>query len=256
MARVQPRFPAKPALFAMAASVVLLAAGSASAQQQTFHLDRLEVPGAPDDGAVMFRPVTQPTATFYGQLGVGLSIDPLHTSNITNDISAIRASSTNVVTSQFSTYLSAGFELLDSLTIGATFPVAWGESGNTPVYPDSAFGGPANTAFSTTGPAVGDTRLDVRYVLARSADRTKALGIQLSLWIPSGAGSSTNFGGDGGVDWMPMVTGEWNPKHNWPIFIANTGFDSRRATGSGWAPSGAGPSGRCFPSRATNTALG
>jgi outer membrane protein OmpA-like peptidoglycan-associated protein len=24
-----------------------------------------------------------------------------------------------------------------------------------------------------------------------------------------------------------MVTGEWNPKHNWPIFIANTGFDFR-----------------------------
>ncbi|MGO9838050.1 MAG: OmpA family protein [Polyangiaceae bacterium] len=227
MARVQHRSPAKPALLALAASVVVLAAGSAEAQQQTFHLDRLEVPGAPDDGAVMFRPVTQPNAIFYGQLGVGLALDPLRTSNITNDISAIRASSTNVVTTQFSTYLSAGFELLDSLTLGATFPVAWGESGNTPVYPDSAFGGPANTAFTTNGPAVGDTRLDVRYVLARSADRTKALGIQLSVWVPTGAGSSTNFGGDGGVDWMPMVTGEWNPKHNWPIFIANTGFDFR-----------------------------
>ena len=90
MGRVQHRSTAKPALFALVASVVLLAAGSAVAQQQTFHLDRLEVPGAPDDGAVLFRPVTQPHAIFYAQLGLGLSFDPLRTSNITNDASALR----------------------------------------------------------------------------------------------------------------------------------------------------------------------
>jgi OOP family OmpA-OmpF porin len=231
MARVQQRFTAKPALLALVASGVLLAASSASAQQQTFHLDRLEVPGAPDDGAVMFRPVTQPNAIFYAQLGLGLSVDPLRIGNITNDGSALQASAGNVITSQFSTYLSAGFELLDRLTLGATFPVAWEESGNQPVYPDLPFGGPANTAFTTGGPAAGDTRLDARYVLDRNADRTLALGVQLSVWVPTGAGSKTNFGGDGGFDWMPMVTGEWHPKHNWPFFIANTGFELRPDNG-------------------------
>jgi outer membrane protein OmpA-like peptidoglycan-associated protein len=230
MARAQHRSPAKPALVALAASAVLLAASSAAAQQHTFHLDRLEVPGAPDDGVVMFRPVMQPNAIFYGQLGVGLAVDPLRTSNITNDSSAVQASATNVVTSQFSTYMSVGFEFLDRVTLGATFPVAWGESGNYPVYPDSPFGGPAHTAFAVNGPAVGDTRLDARFVIDRTPDATRAIGVQLSAWVPTGAGSSTNFGGDDGVDWMLMASGEWHPKHNWPFFIANTGFEFRPST--------------------------
>ena len=38
------------AVAAALGSSVALASGVADAQQQTFHLDRLEVPGAPDDG--------------------------------------------------------------------------------------------------------------------------------------------------------------------------------------------------------------
>jgi len=231
MARAHPRYPVTPAIVAIAAGAVLLGAAPAAAQQQTFHLDRLEVPGAPDDGAVMFRPVTQPNAVFYAQFGLGLAVDPLRTGNITNDPSALQASSGNVVTEQFSTYISAGFELLGRLTLGATFPAAWAQSGNQPVYPDLPFGGPANTAFSTGGPAIGDTRLDARYLINRSEDGTFAFGAQLSVWVPSGAGSTTNFGGDPGVDWMPMVTAEWHPpKRYWPFFIANTGFDFRPST--------------------------
>ena len=49
----------------------LLVAPAAVAQQSTFHLDRLEMPGAPDDGLVLFRPVTQPRATFFAQIGLG-----------------------------------------------------------------------------------------------------------------------------------------------------------------------------------------
>ncbi len=73
----------------------------ADAQQQTFHLDRLEVPGAPDDGVVLFRPVTKDESIFYAQLGLGLSINPLRTNNITNFQPALHASPTNVITSQF-----------------------------------------------------------------------------------------------------------------------------------------------------------
>ena len=71
------------ALAALAAGGAVLAAtgGDAQAQQTTFHLDRLEVPGAPDDGLVLFRPATQKLQTFYAQLGLGLSVDPLRTSN-------------------------------------------------------------------------------------------------------------------------------------------------------------------------------
>ena len=60
----------------------------ARAQQQTFHLDRLEVPGAPDDGVGDFCPVTEERPTFYAQLALGFSLDPLRTSDITKNEAA------------------------------------------------------------------------------------------------------------------------------------------------------------------------
>jgi OmpA-OmpF porin, OOP family len=214
------------ALVGVAAGSLFLWSPAADAQQQTFHLDRLEVPGAPDDGLVLFRPVTRPETMFYAQLGLGLSINPLRTSDITNYPPALRASPTNVISSQFSTYMSAGFELLDRLTLGATFPVAWIQTGGQPTFPGSAFGGVSTTNFQTGGPAVGDTRVDGRYVLYRSQDGTQAVGAQLSVFLPTGSGSASNFGGDGSLSAMPMITGEWTPR-NLPTLVANLGVDFR-----------------------------
>ncbi len=208
------------------------AGGDAQAQQTTFHLDRLEVPGAPDDGLVLFRPETQRLQTFYAQLGLGLSVDPLRTANITQDPSTLRASPTNAVNTQLLTYLSAGFELFDRLTLGFTFPVTWEQAGTVPAAP--SISNPFNqsvtqTTFNLGTPAAGDTRIDGRYTFARADDRSWAFGGQLSVWAPTGGGSLTNFGGDNGFRWMPMVTGEWRPiqRFPWPIFIANSGVDFR-----------------------------
>ena len=211
---------------AAAFAATLLAPALANAQQQTFHLDRLEVPGAPDDGVVLFRPVTKEESIFYAQLGLGLSINPLRTGNITNDPSALHASASNVITTQFTSYMSAGLELLNRLTFGVTLPVTWIQSGNQPVYPGTAFGNVTNTVFSTGGPAVGDARLDGRYVVWRSLEGDKAVGVQLSVRLPTGNGSSSNFGGDGSVSALPMVTAEWTPR-NLPTFVANLGVDFR-----------------------------
>src|SRR5262249_20270050 len=104
---------ARWAVSALTAFGALLAADAAQAQQTAFHLDRLEVPGAPEDGLVLFRPQTHEQSILYAQLGLGLAIDPLRTANITNDAATLRRSPANVITSQFSTYLSAGFELFD-----------------------------------------------------------------------------------------------------------------------------------------------
>ncbi|MDP9037476.1 MAG: OmpA family protein [Myxococcota bacterium] len=199
---------------------------SAAAQQQTFHLDRLEVPGAPDDGLVLMRPVTHRDATFFAQLGLGLAIDPLRMSNLSKDPAVLRASPANLITTQLSTYVSAGVELFDRLTLGLTFPAAWIQAGNQPDYTRSLSNMGGVTAFSTTGPSLGDTRLDARYVLLRSEDRTKAVALQLSAWLPTGTGSSTNFGGDGGFGWMPLVAGEWTPPH-FVTLVANTGVHFR-----------------------------
>jgi len=208
------------------AGAALLTAGTARAQQNTFHLDRLEVPGSPDDGLVLFRPATQERAIVYAQLGLGLSINPLRMSDIIQtDPATLRASQANAITNQFSTYMSAGFELLDHLTLGVTMPIAWEESGNLQSF-NSSFNPHAYTNYQTTGPAVGDLRLDARYVLLRSEDRRWALGGQLSVFAPTGNGSTTNFGGDGSVGWMPMVTAEYTPVH-FLTLVANTGVDFR-----------------------------
>jgi len=193
----------------VAVACVVGAPRTAAAQQQVFHLDRLEVPGAPDDGIILFRAAVQREPTFYAQLGLGYAANPLRTGNITNNAQALAVSKTNVITTQISTYLSLGVELFERLTLGATFPVAWIQSGNQPDYGGANFfgSGVATTAFSTTGPAIGDTRLDARYVIARGTDG--AFGVQLSFFIPTGAGSSTNFGGDGPqIEPMFLITGE------------------------------------------------
>jgi outer membrane protein OmpA-like peptidoglycan-associated protein len=216
------------AIASLAVSGALLAPRVSEAQQHTFHLDRLEVPGAPDDGIVLFRPTSNEHAIVYGQLGLGLQINPLRTSDITSDGATLRRSPANVITSQFSTYLSAGFELLDRLTLGFTLPIAWEQSGNYPSYSTGTFTSNAFTAFSTGGPAMGDMRLDGRYVIARSEDRSWAVGGQVSIFVPTGAGSNTNFGGDGpNLTAMPMVTAEWTPKH-FLTLVANTGVDFRQ----------------------------
>src|SRR5260370_9199684 len=146
-----------------AGGAVLLAACPLLAQQRTFHPDRLEMPGAPADGAILFLPVTQEGAIVYTQLGLGLAVNPLRTSEITNSPSALRASPHDIITGQFSTYMSAGVQVLNHLTIGGPFPVAWIQVGTHPVYPGAIFGGnAAYTSFSTTGPGAGDLRLDAR----------------------------------------------------------------------------------------------
>jgi outer membrane protein OmpA-like peptidoglycan-associated protein len=217
---------------AVSAAVGVAALGVASearAQQQTFHLDRLEVPGTPQDGVALFVPDTLKEPSFYAQVGLGFALNPLRLSNIASQSlvpTVFAQSNSHVVATQFSTYMSAGFEFFDRFTVGATFPVAWGESGTQPNYGTGAFMSSGYTNFQINGPAVGDTRIDARYVILRSDDRKNALGAQVSVWVPTGAGSLANFGGDGnGVEAMPMVTGQYTVG---PVsLVANTGVHLR-----------------------------
>jgi OOP family OmpA-OmpF porin len=202
---------------------LVLAAPRADAQQPTFHLDRLEMPGAPDDGLVLFRPTTQPAAMFFAQLGLGYSRDPLIISDITNDKLSIHNSHRGVIQDQFTQYMTAGFEFLDRFVVSASLPVTWGQDGNQPNYSGNIFGGVNSTNFSTSGPGAGDTRLDLRSTIIASRDRSAILGAQLNIFVPSG--STGNFGGDGSSGAMLMVTGEYTYK--FLTFVANTGFDFR-----------------------------
>ncbi len=214
--------------FAAAGILALAAFGAsreASAQQNTFHLDRLEVPGAPEDGIALYRPVTQPKPIFFGQLGLGYSLHPLHVSNIVaaNDKTTLNSSGTAVVNDQFTTYATLGVQLLNRFTGSITLPVTWIQDGQNPNYPIGPFGGAKTTAIDANGTAVDDMRIDLRAVLARTKNERGAVGAHLSIFAPTG--STANFGGDGSTSALLGVEAEYDFK----LFIltANTGVHFR-----------------------------
>ncbi|HVH47368.1 MAG TPA: OmpA family protein [Labilithrix sp.] len=209
------------------AAAVALKAETAAAQQKTFHLDRLEMPGAPDDGVVLFRPVTNQRTIFFGQLGIGYQLRPLRTSSVTSNAGTLARSSSTVIQDQFAVYGNAGFQILDRATLALAFPWYPFQAGENPNYA-SGVGLPApgstnTTTVQTGGPGAGDIRLDLRGVLARSADRKNAFGAQVSVFFPSG--TAANFGGDDKVGGMLMVSGETQVK--FLILSANTGIHFR-----------------------------
>jgi OOP family OmpA-OmpF porin len=180
---------------------------NALAQTSTFTLDRMMVPGGPDDGIAIFRPVTQDKTLFFAQVGLGYSANPLHTVNVTHNAQTLGASSAALVQGQITQYTTIGFEFLDRFTVAATLPITWGQWGTNPINEPSIAGDNDTTTANTSGPAAGDTRLDARGVILRSRDRRAALGAQVSMFIPTGTSSA--FGGDGETTAMFGLSGEY-----------------------------------------------
>jgi OmpA-OmpF porin, OOP family len=204
----------------------LLSGKDAKAQQKTFHLDRLDVPGAPDDGVAMFRPVTEQRNIVFGQIGIGYQLNPLRTSTVTTVESVRDRSRHAIVANQLAVYGNVGFQLLDRVTVGLAFPWYPIQSGGNPNYGNGNFQGPGQTTTTTVntgGPGAGDVRIDLRGTVLRSDDRKSALGAGIHVFAPSG--STTNFGGDGGTAAMIMFSGEHTIK--WITLVANMGFHFR-----------------------------
>lgn len=226
----------------LAVAAATFSATQASAQQKTPHLDRLEMPGAPDDGVVLFRPQTSQRAILFGQLGIGYQFRPLRTETITSDDATLNRSKSSVITHQLAVYGNAGFQFLDRATLALAFPWYPAQSGQSPQYASGSgvpsVGGTKTTTVTTGGPSAGDVRLDLRAVLARSDDRKTALGGQVMVYFPSG--TPTNFGGDGASAVAVMVSGETQVK--FLVLTANTGlhFRPRRSINDPDAGSGLG----------------
>jgi outer membrane protein OmpA-like peptidoglycan-associated protein len=194
---------------AAAFAAVIGAASSARAQSATFYLDRLQIPGAPDDGMVMWRPVTQPDNIFFGQLALGFQYAPLRTNTIIQDAATQKASSANVIDTELTIYGSAGFELLNRVILSVNFP--WNPllTGQNPNYPSSNLRpGIPTTIVDTSGPTADDVRLDLRGVFYRTPNLRGSLGGGISLFAPSG--TSTAFGGDGSTTFMLSLAAEYD----------------------------------------------
>jgi outer membrane protein OmpA-like peptidoglycan-associated protein len=236
--RLFRRFTATAAIFGLFSA---FDAQEARAQQNTFKLDRLEVPGAPDDGLVLFRPTSSQKGAVngsgvsdvfnaasrsivFGQLALGYQLEPLHTRNITEDPDTLRRSSSSVITHTINVYMNAGFELFDRFIIGVAFPFAPYQNGQNPDYGNTTILGSTKTTTVITNSAnAGDVRLDLRGWFWRSDDRATAFGAGASLFAPSG--SKTTFGGDGDTGGMLMLTGEHTVKNI--TIVANTGIAFR-----------------------------
>jgi OmpA-OmpF porin, OOP family len=232
----------RAAIAVFAGSAAALSVSTAEAQQKTFHLDRLEMPGAPDDGLAIFRPVTNQRTIFFGQLGLGYQLRPLRTSTVTSDPSTLDRSSSTVIQDQFAVYGNTGFQLLDRATVALAFPWYPIQTGENPNYATAGGvptpGASRTTVVQTGGPAAGDFRLDLRGVIARSEDRKSAFGAQVSVFLPSG--STANFGGDDKAGGMVLVNAETQVK--FLVLVANTGlvFRPRHAINDPVAESGLG----------------
>lgn len=195
------------ALGVVAGGAVALHSSEASAQQATFYLDRLYMAGSPDDGIALWRPQMSPETRFYGQLGVGFGLNPLRNENVFDEDPP--AGSTPVST-QLITYLNAGVELFDRFGFQVALPFVAVQT--------------ADQASPSTA-ALMDLRFDARFIVFRTNDRFFKLGLNGSVWAPTG--DRYSFSSDTQTTVGFMVSGELDFKK---LFVVlNTGPHFRKS---------------------------
>jgi hypothetical protein len=179
---------------ALAMLAVLAVPSLASAQaKKTFYIDRLQMAGAPDDGVGLWRPQLSDKTRFFGQLGLGFSLNPFRVENYVDKIDqakVLEEQTGHPVTAQLTTYLNAGIEILERFSFQVSFPLAVYQAGNSLCNPVAAICYSVNR--QTVVPM--DLRLDARGVFYRNDAKTFKLGAIASLWLPTGNGYS--WGGD------------------------------------------------------------
>ena len=177
----------KWALGAAALAAVALAPSVAAAQASTFYLDRLFMAGAPNDGIGIWRPEVAEKTRFFGQLGLGFSLNPFRNENHLED-RAGRLS--NAVDTQTNLYLNAGVELLNRVQVQIAFPAILAQTTN-----DTALIGAGSNSVSAQTSAPMDLRLEARVVVFRSDSRAFRAGLNAVIFAPSG--NEDSWGGDG-----------------------------------------------------------
>jgi len=199
--------------------IVLTHGSSASAQQRTFYLDRLQIGGSPEDGFALWRPRMKQETVFFGQMALGWQHRPLRGSTVAyND--RLAPDTPNPVQNQFTTYLTAGLELMERASFAVTLPVVVYEHGTSPC-PRNAGANCQSTDVNSTIPS--DTRIDLRLIAYRSPSRKFHLGTALSLWVASG--DNISFTTDDQTTGAGQILGEYD--FGKFVFSANTGLHFR-----------------------------
>jgi outer membrane protein OmpA-like peptidoglycan-associated protein len=157
-----------------------LAPAAARAQAPTFAVDRLPIAGAPGDGFAVWRPDVADRTRFFGQLGLGLAVNPFRVDNYVDNLNKAAKLQTPLST-QFITYVDVGAEILSRLSLQVSFPLTAYQAGS----------------FADAKAAPGDLRIEARGILYRSPSRAFKLGVNAGVFIPTG--NKYAFAGDGAV---------------------------------------------------------
>lgn len=203
------------------ATALLLAPNAAEAQSSTMYLDRLYIGGAPEDAIGLWRPYWNPKTRFFGQLGVGFALNPFRVENHRDDpqlAGILNRDSGNPVQAQVLSYLSVGTEILDRVSIQASLPIIFFQTGNQTSVPNA----PGDSVAIQTA-SIMDLRFDARVKVFQSASRNFALGLQGAVWIPTG--NKYSFASDGSAAGLVGVAAEYHLKSL--FFVFNTGFQIR-----------------------------
>ena len=187
----------------MAAVGASLVAGTAHAQSGYFYLDRAQISGAPDDGFMVWRPNLSETTRFYANAILGYSHNPLRNDTVTDD-PATKAAIDNPVEGQFITYLSAGTEIANRLSLNLMIPITVLQiTGNDPQGNGVGTGGIGDAKV-----ALNDIRLDARVRTWETDNHLFKVGGAAAFWIPSG--NATAFASDGQATGYLYGSAEFN----------------------------------------------
>src|SRR5262245_49407520 len=168
---------------AAAAVAAALAPSPALAQSATFTVDRLWMAGAPGDGIAVWRPDVSEKTRFFGQLGLGLAVNPLRTNNHVDNLDIAEKLKGNPVATQFTTYVDVGVEILNRVSIQASFPLVAYQDVNPTNNAAARAAGLTQNSANANSVAPGDLRIEARAVLFRSASRAFKLGLNAAVLL-------------------------------------------------------------------------
>ena len=197
---------ARTSRFALAAAAALacwLATATAHAQSGTFYLDRAQISGAPDDGFMVWRPYLSEKTRFYANAILGYSHNPLRSDTVTDNPTA-QSRIDNPVEGQLTTYLSAGTEIANRLSVNLMIPLTVLQiTGNDPQSQGVGTGGIGDAKVM-----LNDIRLDARVRSWETDNHLLRLGGGGAFWIP--AGNTDAFGSDGQATGYLYGSAEFN----------------------------------------------
>ena len=179
---------------ALAALAHSLSPALASAQTATFTADRLNMAGAPGDGIAVWRPEVSEKTRLFGQIGLGLAVNPLRSDNHVDNLDVEKKLAGHPLGAQLITYVDVGAEILDRVSIQASFPLIAYQTGQPT---NSVAAGLTQPSVSINTVAPGDLRIEGRVVVFRSPSRAFKLGLNAAVFIPTG--NRFSFAGDGAV---------------------------------------------------------